>query len=617
MSSDQAPETPTKLNDSFEFSTPPTSHKGDKSDNASIAKLAFKITKTPEAVSKPKSSMKTDIIDVGVEQEDASGSTSSNLYTGSDGNDNEWSMNWTVEGYLYYYNKATGESQWAELDDPNYLHQQQPHYAATSSSGSELRKGQLVNGEEEEKEEEDEEDDSEDDSEYETDSDEDDSDDYDTDDDDSEYDSDDTDDSELDADNDGDYDSEDDPELGTAGQRGAKAAFLEQRGAKGGVVMDGEMEKNFREYMESDLGKQAMQEEQRKIERRLEKRFKAQQRKRDRRNKKSYKGKKGGSGRGAAGAGAEGSIVTPAPGSGGGGPLEAIGGALGSLFSGVATISGNVTAKASVVVDNYWKGKYHASWGKDGDDDKGGDGSKKKRRKAVATELESTAVGMEHEGARARKTAAAAAAARGENNIIDSGDLLESAMGDGETGEEGTDYESSVESVSSNDSDVKELTAPLVPQWLQADSLRRLVGSQAVDITHDLANKTLNSAEWLLEMTGYGVTVVGNIVWSKLNVVMKSIVDEHYTITPPGGGGGGGGSGSGSGSGSTANTDGLPVISAPTGATTQSYLLAAPPRAPPPGRPHMADPPHSTADSAAAVAEKKGDDEANDALEAA
>ena len=58
------------------------------------------------------------------------------------------------------------------------------------------------------------------------------------------------------------------------------------------------------------------------------------------------------------------------------GPLEAVGGALSGIFSGVASITGKVATRAGNVVDDYWKSKYHSNW--DADDD---DGDNNKRRK--------------------------------------------------------------------------------------------------------------------------------------------------------------------------------------------------------------------------------------------
>ena len=63
------------------------------------------------------------------------------------------------------------------------------------------------------------------------------------------------------------YDT-DDAELGLQGKRG-----LDQ----GGVMLDNESEANFGKYLNSEEGKKAFEQEQRRIERRLEMRYNAQQ----------------------------------------------------------------------------------------------------------------------------------------------------------------------------------------------------------------------------------------------------------------------------------------------------------------------------------------------------
>ena len=103
--------------------------------------------------------------------------------------------------------------------------------------------------------------------------------------------------------------------------------------------------------------------------------------------------------------------------------------------------------------------------------------------------------------------------------------------------EEGVSAEDSEElssddimSVSSNDSDVQrtDFLAP-APRVDKPEKLV-LVGRKAIKFTHELATKTLNSAEWLLEMTGYGVTIVGSAVWHKIEYDVEKVVDDHYTI---------------------------------------------------------------------------------------
>ena len=180
-------------------------------------------------------------------------------------------------------------------------------------------------------------------------------------------------------------------------------------------------------------------------------------------------------------------------------------------------------------------------------------------------------------------------------------------VGGDEDEEEDEDFSSDdIMSVSSDDSDVQELSSPLLPDWMmQSDKFKRVVGRKAVKFTHELATRTLNSAEWLLEMTGYGVTMVGAVVWEKVNVIMKKVVEDHYTIqgSPPGG-----------------NTIPEPkpepgdgqVIS-PQGAISQAYFISSPSRNKnvPPGKPPV---PKGTTPN---LADTKGDNTHDAGLEAA
>ena len=127
-----------------------------------------------------------------------------------------------------------------------------------------------------------------------------------------------------------------------------------------------------------------------------------------------------------------------------------------------------------------------------------------------------------------------------------------------------SDSESSVASLSSEDSDVQELTSPLLPAWLQPHQFRKVLGRQVVAVTHDLATSTLTSAEWFLEMTGYGVTVMGQMVWVRMNAVLKNLVEEHYTI------------------GNDISLEDGAKVCAPAGAISQAYIVPAPPVGMPP-----------------------------------
>ena len=556
----EEPKTPEKEDSSLEFSTPLTSK---KSINSSVIQLAFKKKNTTGAdVPKeaPKSSMVTETIDVNNEGE--SGNNAQSIYTAASSEhaaqtSDTWDMHWTDEGYLYYYNSLTGESRWAELDDPNYGFAQ---------------KSAHVDEEDDEDEDEDDDDDSEeyteDDEDYDEDSDDDDA----TDDDD--------DDSELDE----DYDT-DDAELGLQGRSKGKSGL-----ERGGVMLDTEMEASFRDYLGSEEGKRAFEEEQMAIERRLEKRFKAQQAKRDRRKIKSYRGK-GKDGKSGKGKGAHGSRGAT---DGGLGPLEAVGGALSGIFSGVATITGNVTNRAGTVIEDYWKNKYHSGRGNDNEKDEGGGKDRRRRTKREGDGPVGAGSGSgARAGARSRKMMPAS---------DNSADLLEAAMnGDHEEGrvtgqddDEDASDDDGYLSVSSDDSDVQELASPLLPDWLRPERLKRLMGRRAVKFTHDLATTTLSSAEWLLEMTGRGVTVVGTAVWNRLNVVLKQVVEDHYTIEGGNSGGNTIPTPISADSATSAHAAVAPVtgsggVMAPSGATTQAYFISPQPKAPkgnvPPGKP--------------------------------
>ena len=225
--------TPQKAEPSDEsFSTPLSRMK--ESGGRDLAKKAFQ-KKLPNSTSKQGSSMRTEIVEAAEEphyvQEHPVQSTAQQQ--------EEWQQHWTEEGYLYYYNSKSGESVWAELDDPNYG----AHASYTQSGAANYDdKGKLAASETES--------DDDDSTEYsEESSDDDESDDS------EEYDSE-------------EYDSED-AELGLQGQRKFK----------GDMLLNAELEDDFQEYLASEQGKADMEKEQRAINRRLEQRFKDKQQK--------------------------------------------------------------------------------------------------------------------------------------------------------------------------------------------------------------------------------------------------------------------------------------------------------------------------------------------------
>ena len=208
------------------------------------------------------------------------------------------------------------------------------------------------------------------------------------------------------------------------------------------------------------------------------------------------------------------------------------------LFSGVSKVAGPLLDKAGSVVDKYWKNEYHnPSLKRKGEKkgDKNENAMRNDRRRQPATEETRSA------------------------------EMLESALGPGEE-EDSTDsdLESSVASLSSEDSDVQELSSPLLPAWLQPRKFRKLLAKRVVSVTHDLATSTLTSAEWILEMTGYGVTVMGQMVWVRVNAVMKNFVEEHYTL------------------GHDITLEDGTKVRAPRGASTHAYIVPVPPTSMPP-----------------------------------
>ena len=234
---EMAESTPTKGEPSDDsFSTPLSQMKEPNGRDRDLITKAFQ--KKLSASGTQGSSMKTEIIEAEEEpnyvQEHAPQVTEQKELE----KEEEWQMYWTEEGYLYYYNAKTGESTWAELNDPNYGTRGAPTLSAYHGDKERLTESGTDSDEVG--------------SEYSEDS--------------SEYDEDESD--EESEESSDEYDSEDE-ELGFQGQR--KFKF------KGDMLLNAELEDDFQEYLASEQGRADMEAEQRAINKRLELRFRAKQ----------------------------------------------------------------------------------------------------------------------------------------------------------------------------------------------------------------------------------------------------------------------------------------------------------------------------------------------------
>lgn len=192
-------------------------------------------------------------------------------------------------------------------------------------------------------------------------------------------------------------------------------------------------------------------------------------------------------------------------------PLEAIRDTVGGLFGGLSTLATNVASKGITVVDNYWKGRGISATPQPPRLKSAGE---KKVNSAGSTPAESVA--LSH---------------------------AESV----ENGDAGSDDEDDVASeVSSSDSDVQEIEAPLVPPWLNLQNARTKVSQkitsllakhgleqrteqlrvQASELTSALATRGLESAEWILEKTGESVSVLSAALYQKLNGLVAKLITD-------------------------------------------------------------------------------------------
>jgi hypothetical protein len=121
--------------------------------------------------------------------------------------------------------------------------------------------------------------------------------------------------------------------------------------------------------------------------------------------------------------------------------------------------------------------------------------------------------------------------------------------------------------VSSDDSDVAEIEQPLVPEWASFQNVQTKVGNKvnsflvshgleqsaeqlkenATKTTRQVAEKSLESAEWVLEKTGQGVTWLSSLLYVKLNKAVNDLVTNlgntsQISTTNAGAGAGEGGS---------------------------------------------------------------------------
>jgi hypothetical protein len=373
-----------------------------------------------------------------------------------------WTLYHSPEGYPYYYNAITGESQWAEVD---------AKVGATVEEGSIDNSDDSDDGNETSS-------DSSSDIEYSSSS-------EDSDSESSEYDS-------LE-------DSADDAELGY-GLRHANTAASADR-----ETLTGDTEAEFQRYLDSPEGRLDLEREQARIQRRIERKFALKTRREQKRlansapsnsrlkktdgalagddnntSKKRIKSR---------GNNKKGKIVAP---------LDAITATVGSLFGGLFTLGATVSAKAAMYADNYWKGK---SLTRD----------KKYRDKKHQLNETNKSIKVK------------------ETDYSDSSD---------------SDDIASI--VSSDDSDVQEIQTPLIPEWATIHNVQSKVGNkinsvlvsygldertdvlrdEAVTMTRKVAERSLESAEWVLEKTGQSVTIVGGYLFQKINTIVADLVTK-------------------------------------------------------------------------------------------